>query len=124
MFQGDSTEFAGSVIGDRIESFIEFLVDTTMGYLGCCDRIDYDLSVFIPFPYGRFPTVFRVKVPYAGAIPLLCCIIAGFIFYGISDLYLQCICVFVLIAAMVVGMPRYIKEQLRQILWAKLQKKP
>ena len=67
---------------------------------------------------------FRVKVPYAGAIPLLCCIIAGFIFYGISDLYLQCICVFVLIAAMVVGMPRYIKEQLRQILWAKLQKKP
>ena len=66
---------------------------------------------------------FRVKIPYAGAVPLLCCLIAGLIFYGISSLYLQCICVFVLIAAMVVGMPRYIKEQLRQILWAKLQKK-
>lgn len=66
---------------------------------------------------------FRVKIPYAGMIPLAGCVVAGIIYYTVSDLYLQIIYVVILMAVLGVAMPAYVKSQLTSLILSKLHKK-
>ena len=66
---------------------------------------------------------FRVRIPYAGMIPLGGCLVAGFIYYGVSSIYLQILYVAILMVLLWIAMPRYVKEQLVQVGMAKLRKK-
>lgn len=66
---------------------------------------------------------FRVKVPYVGIIPLGGCVMAGIIYYSVSNIYLQIIYVVILMALLWVVMPRYLKRQFAQVGLAKLRKK-
>lgn len=66
---------------------------------------------------------FRVKVPYMGIIPLGGCVMAGIIYYGVTNMYLQMFYISVLMIVAWVSMPGYIKKQLMSMALSKFSQR-
>lgn len=113
----------GVVLATGVNLLLNFLLIQRWAIWGIV--VSSILTYLFLFLYRMFDSrrFFRVKIPYMGAIPLGGCIIAGIIYYGVTNIYLQIFYISVLMIVAWVAMPGYIKTQLKTMILSKLPQK-